>query len=579
MKSIKADPCSIESLFRNQFVIPDFQRPYSWSELQCAQLVSDLTSAFHDSLIDSSQEKYFLGNIIYYLADESSEEIWTIVDGQQRLTTLLMLMCALHETTRGSDEYTTLKHLIYKVDKQNIAIEGDVRLTSDVPPGERGYNPGDLKRVLALELEQMKEENKKNPFLLNYNRLSKDLDDWWRNNKDKWEGFINFLLKKVVLLPIKCESEWDALDLFEIINDRGVPLDDADVFKARFYKAVQADEKQEFVQRWNELSKHLDLFRIYMHISKAQNAPKGDYLTKRDKLRKYINDECLKNPKKPLAENWRPIVDSIERCHFYKTYKGKWCDDEVFSAKERIYWKILGEYPNKSWQYPLFVFINKHGLFTEDGLTLSKRKREDYLDLLEATVKFFFMRGIVHNSIDAVRDTAHEVCVKIEQDDLYVDAYKKHKNKQKDLDEAQRKMDAFNYGRSYRRGLAFLGSFLNKRQQATQESIVLYADKICGDIHLEHILPQNWRDKAPHDGWDKKAHGENYEKAGNLMPLERGTNTRSSDSFFRSKQRYYEESELEDAIDLRNAPPRWILEDLNKRHKEVVKRLMDFFKS
>lgn len=575
MKSIVANQESVEDIFsRRHFIIPDFQRPYSWSELQCSQLFSDLTSAFHDFQNDKAEDQsYFLGNIIYY-TDESGGKTWIIVDGQQRLTTLLMLLRALHEKTRVGKEYAELKRLIYKIDKSTgNAIDGDVRLESRVPPGERGYNPGDLKKVLTLTLDLKK--NKKNPFLLNYNRLKDDLDAWWRDNDAQWEGFIQFVCEKVVLLPIKCESEWDALDLFSIINDRGLPLDAADIFKARIYKAVDAKGKSQFIQKWNSLSGHLSLFLIYMHISKAKNAPIGAFSTHRNKLRNYIEDECLKNKKKPLKTNWKSLMDSLELCHFFKINVGKWCKDPDFSAKERIYWKILEAYPNESWQYPLFVFMHKYAKLKGESLVLSENKRDDYLELLERSVKFFFVKGVVHNSIEAVRVTAHKVCVQIEQNDTYLTTYKEECKG--DFNDLKRKLSDSDHGKSYRKGLAFLNSFLNSNQQ---KKLVAYADAICGDIHIEHILPQTWRDNDHYDGWkNKDAFEECVEKIGNLMPLEQRINIRSSDFFFRVKQKEYKISKIEDAKALsKQNPARWHPKDLEIRHDEAVKRLMIFFK-
>lgn len=568
MKSIHAEPMSIEDVFsKHRFVIPDFQRPYSWEEDQCEQLLSDLLAAFQDSPGAASDEnRYFLGNIIYYPAPLDSRT-WIIVDGQQRLTTLLLLMHALYKATR--DSYTSLRKSIFTVKKDTGEVTDEIRLASNVPPGEKGYGRDDLKKVLTGGAAEI---SKKNPFRQNYRRLNEILDEWWKNNEENWQQFIEFFNEKVMLLPIQCESEWDALDLFQIINDRGVPLDDADVFKARIYREVADDDKPDFIGRWNELGGHLNLFQIYMNIDKAQNAPAGAYSTKRIKLRKYMDEEVFKNKKKPLKKRWESVMDSLELCHFYKTNVGYWANDEIFSQKEKIFWAILGKYPNETWQYPLFVFMHKHAKFDGGELVLSENKKRDYMNLLESSVRFFYIRGAVRNSIEFVRTAAYKVCVQIEKDEDYFATYKAEYAD--DLRELEGKLLAASYGKGYSKGLVLLNAFLNPQQAAGT-----YAGKIFDKIEIEHILPKPWRINDHYEQWDENSHSEWVEKIGNLVPLEKKVNIRSSDNFFRVKQAEYKKSGIKDALDLSaKKPAHWHPEDAEARHQEAVARLMAFFR-
>ena len=89
---LKAEEKSILSLFtgdKNQYVIPPYQRPYSWTEEQCEELFNDLQRAFED---DNTNE-YFLGNIVIASSHEDKNRL-EVIDGQQRLTTLTLLIKA-----------------------------------------------------------------------------------------------------------------------------------------------------------------------------------------------------------------------------------------------------------------------------------------------------------------------------------------------------------------------------------------------------------------------------------------------------------------------------------------------------
>ncbi|MDR3153703.1 MAG: DUF262 domain-containing protein [Deltaproteobacteria bacterium] len=94
MKSLTATPLTIEKIFQEKYIIPEYQRPYSWENEQCETLWSDLISFFDDHYfnITDQTEQYFLGNIVIHPVDDGQ---FAIIDGQQRLTTLLLLIKAL----------------------------------------------------------------------------------------------------------------------------------------------------------------------------------------------------------------------------------------------------------------------------------------------------------------------------------------------------------------------------------------------------------------------------------------------------------------------------------------------------
>src|SRR4051812_8803820 len=106
MKAISADPKTVRKVFSDKYTIPDFQRPYSWEIDQCDKLWDDIVSFYNEK--KSSEDKYFLGNlVIHHSADQFS-----VIDGQQRLTTLLLLIKALHQkagTVRALEECLKLK--------------------------------------------------------------------------------------------------------------------------------------------------------------------------------------------------------------------------------------------------------------------------------------------------------------------------------------------------------------------------------------------------------------------------------------------------------------------------------------
>ncbi len=556
MKAIKADPIEIRKLFgAYEFIIPEFQRPYTWDTDNCDKLWEDIES-FMDSCIENNNknDRYFLGSIVVYKTDQN-EDVWSVVDGQQRLTTLFLLAKVLYDSNVS---YEVLKNMIYKKNKKTDLASEDLRLHSKVQTGDSGDFESIMKRGEPSKV------GSKSSFNLNYERLKTNFKYWLGRNRDKCDDFIESFLGQVVLLPIECDSEEDALTLFQIVNDRGASLSDADIFKAKIYKAAGQDCKS-FIGRWEDLGKDIDgLFRNFMHVSRA----KRDYAGKEIALRKYMEDHHL-GRNHQLESNWDSIV-----CNLENTYKILYEQEDTCSIIEQsnydwVYWKILLQYPNSYCQYPPIVFLHKYGKRNNEGefLVLDK-KQDEYIALLKNTVRYFFIKGVVHNAVNTVKDTAYRACCAIYQGRDYINEYEE--NSAKDKGKFLEKLESSDCGKC-KRGLVVLNSFLNDDQDSAD-----YRKLLSGKYDIEHILPKQW---AHYDKWDEDSYNENLEKIGNLMPLEKKCNIRASNEFFQRKQAEYKKSKVKDALDLSDKDPKtWYPEDVKKRHEESVKRLWEFFK-
>jgi len=103
--AINAKPETIQQFLTNSYVIPDYQRPYSWDEEQCSKLWEDISEFFND--INEEDAPYFLGNVVVY-NDNKKKRI--VVDGQQRLITLNLLVKALLD---NNGTYSILEKCLY----------------------------------------------------------------------------------------------------------------------------------------------------------------------------------------------------------------------------------------------------------------------------------------------------------------------------------------------------------------------------------------------------------------------------------------------------------------------------------
>ena len=568
MKAIQATPKSVRDIFsQHQFVIPEFQRPYSWGEEHCDELWDDIANFCEHA---DREDQYFLGSIVVYSDPATnSRQTWCVVDGQQRLTTLMILIKVLYENASTME---ILQRFLLRVNPNTDKIEPDkLRLKSLVQAGVGRDDANDLQTTILGRGEFVNQQNK---FKENYEYLKKKVEKLWeeKNPKDR-EQFISDFVDKVSLLPIECDSENDALDLFQIINDRGLQLDDSDIFKAKIYGAIEVPKNKEtFIERWGNINSHEFLFRLFMHISRAR---RGD-TNKEINLRKYILENHLTDRVK-LANEWNSILSSLEICHWVKDTKPI-CREKIeqiniTTADEKIYWRILARYTNDYWRYPVFVFLHKHVKgANSDEFYLPDDKQLEYLSLLRDTVCYFYIKGVVYNNVNRVRDTTYKVCAAIEEGRDYRNHYRDNivENKRNDIDALEQRLNDCEYGR-YRTGLVLISSIPDEIDDR-----IAYSRALEKKIQIEHILPRKWNN---YDCWNKESHAQNIDKLGNLIPLERKLNIAASNEFFQRKQEHYANSEIQDALDLsKKVPKQWYPKDVESRHEKVNARLMKFFR-
>lgn len=535
MKTITAKPEDIRTIFSREYQIPMFQREYSWEQEQCETLWDDLID-FHNE--KDKKDKYFLGNIVVHPIDES--EKFSVIDGQQRLTTLLLLIRALFDnagTVKALEECLKIK------DKLSSELTDNIRLNSDVIEGDK-------KNLEKIILEgRCDDENSR--LYINYDMFKKKISDWKQGKtSDELNKLILTFLDNVVLLPILCETEDDALNIFETINNRGLSLSDADIFKSKLYAGIESSKRSEFIDEWNELYDQEDLFRILMYICRAQE----NDISKEKGLRSYFSSKTgrLQNPSDVMA--------SLKKIN------------AILDTKTGIYndslWNILENYPNKYWRYPLYVFLHKYLIWKEDcELYLPEEHYEEYKKLVMLTTAYYFVKGVVYNSVNTVKDTTFKVCAKIENNDNYLSEY--IDNMGNDLKIFYDKLESADLGRC-KRGIILLSGFLNKSQ-----SVEDFYDLILNSsIEIEHILPRKWSDN---NDWDEQEAKEVMETLGNLAPFEKKLNISASNEFFKKKKNAYKESKFADIQDLVKLD-KWDYDEVKIREKNIIRRIKSFIK-
>ncbi|WRB97439.1 DUF262 domain-containing protein [Helicobacter pylori] len=229
------------------YQIPDYQRPYQWTEKNCEKLLDDLFSSYEYY----KESGYFCGSLVLIVINTDSEtnaETYDIVDGQQRLSTFILLAKVL-ATLYDKDLNPTSRELL---EKSLGDIDGEKR--ERLHFNAMGLNAKD-DFVYALEhfndSQASKNKNNKNNYLKNAICLKDYLKE--KEIKDI-NDFIRWLYFKVVFIKTTCPNVSMALRIFSVLNARGLPLHAIDVFKVELLKKLaNKKDQEEFVSRWSAL--------------------------------------------------------------------------------------------------------------------------------------------------------------------------------------------------------------------------------------------------------------------------------------------------------------------------------------
>ncbi|MGL2396334.1 DUF262 domain-containing protein [Helicobacter pylori] len=225
--------------------IPIYQRPYQWTEENCKKLLDDLFEDYEED----RESDYFCGSLVLVKSDPNSKtEIYDIVDGQQRLSTFILLAKVLADLYNDCLDSKHLEHLQEGWKDRHTERK---RLSFNTI----GSNAED-NFAYALEhfndSQASKNKNNKNNYLKNAICLK---DYLMKKEIKNIKSFIEWLYSNVKFITIICPNIDKALRIFNVLNTRGLPLNATDIFKGELLKELAKEEDQKkLVSRWNALN-------------------------------------------------------------------------------------------------------------------------------------------------------------------------------------------------------------------------------------------------------------------------------------------------------------------------------------
>lgn len=207
------------------FVIPEYQRSYAWTEEQAETLFEDLWEFTITSGGTERDDSYFLGSIVAY-ENKGEQEI---IDGQQRITSLFLLLRAIYtrliaspkteRTAEANNFIGKIEPAIWRTNKLTGTVDyKNILLTSKVVNNEGNER---LRKILETGIA---DEKATDNYSKNYRHFQKLFDKHATENPLMIYQFIYALLNQAILLPITTDTQDTALTIFSTLNDRGLPL-------------------------------------------------------------------------------------------------------------------------------------------------------------------------------------------------------------------------------------------------------------------------------------------------------------------------------------------------------------------
>ena len=572
MSKLNVDQTTIKDLFqspKSEFLIPDYQRPYAWGESECQTLWDDI----FDFAIPNNNAKafvpgseYFLGPIVTFNNNGKME----VIDGQQRLTTLMLLLRAfLGKFSKMQDEESistkkNIEQCIYKTDEFGRPDFNSLKISSEVA------TDNDKEEFMKILRTGESTKGNKCAYAQNYrffqDRIAEFIDEF-----PTYAAYLpTRIMSNCILLPIEAESQDTALRIFSTLNDRGKPLSDADIFKAKFYKYYSdLGQKNEFISRWKILEERCsrifhpfsgtpmdEIFTRYMYFLRAKAGNKNSTT---EALRKFYEKDdysVLKNP--------NTLNDLEDLSIFWEDVSNQ--DSEVFSNTILKDLFILNYAPNSMWTYFVSVYFMQNK--DENG----KLEENAFHDFLVKTIAFIWAYAIMNPGVNALRTPVYAEMINIiEGRSVTFDKFK--------FSEETLRSSIGNYeftnNRPITKSMLVWRAFQDRNQELLSIETL---------FETEHIYARKRQENE-----QALSNPRNLESLGNKAILEKKINIRASEYTFDDKKKYYlgfqnakgeykEGTKVSELIYLATTKDDFTEQDIINRYNRIVDSFIDYLK-
>ncbi|MCK9335174.1 MAG: DUF262 domain-containing HNH endonuclease family protein [Candidatus Cloacimonetes bacterium] len=347
MSKIENHKYTIYQAFNECFYnVPDYQREYVWQEKEVVRLLDDIV----DEMDGNSKTEYFVGTII--VTPRESNNQFDVIDGQQRLTTFYLILCAMKALFDLRGEENEINSLI---SSSKVLETGKTKKILKLEPRYDGAfeiiqciikkNKDSLTTEKAIKASGINTFGALKNIVNAYGTVYDYLNDNFPET-DKLLKFWAYLANRVVFIQISTEIS-SALKIFETINERGIGLNPMDLMKNLIFRQADADEFSKLKDEWKKITKPLEerqekplrFLRYYLMSNYPIDNSRKDYILREDEIYDWLVDEknaSLCGYKKDPFAFVKHLIDNLKCYLAYIDGKDKDGKDNVYTDNLRM---------------------------------------------------------------------------------------------------------------------------------------------------------------------------------------------------------------------------------------------------
>ena len=553
MSQITGEKVSLKKLFSDEFFfsIPEYQRPYSWKREQCEQLFDDIDESNRDN-------EYFMGTIILQEIGSIGSGIkYDIIDGQQRITTLQILLACLRDRVENNDYKISTQSKIYQRQNPADGIPEKVRLEVK----EKNFFKKYVQKENGTSKSEIDAANTQNDSQLNLlNAIKIFKDKLLELSQHQINSLIEHISQRCVVMYVSTQNFDDAYRLFTIINDRGLQLRRIDILKANNLEPgviTNAEERTWFANIWENIENDLCSSNFEKLISFIRTI----------EIKEKAKDDILKEYNKLVFEKNKILrgKDFIEYLNEYKNiYQTLILDKDIYEKDDEykiisIPYKnllnIMDDFlPSNDWIPPILYFYKRFG----------KQKMLNFVQKLENK---FVADWILGATATKRVINMNAILRKIEQcsniDELLASevlSFNKSEYKDRLLQDI--------YEEDYIKYILLKLEYIESEQNV---------ERRYGTLSVEHVLPQKPNSNS---SWLKDFNNEERilwtNKLSNLVLLSKRKNSSASNLEFNAKKEKYIKGRITDLGRSQKllSYSEWTPIILEIRQKQIIEQLL-----
>jgi hypothetical protein len=532
---MKAEERKISSILTEQicYEIPPYQRPYSWEKENVQQLLDDLWEAY-----SQKDSEYFIGSLI--TIERERERPYEVVDGQQRLTTLNLILARMRD--RITDD-AVKADLGKRILPRNV-YTGE----AETPRLMLRKKDQTFFRKHILEAQPLPEKDREDLEAPRRHLIeNSEVVDTFCQPKTQQELrlFANYILQQVWVVFVTTYSWQSAYRLFNVLNARGIPLSNADLIKNTLFGVLgaQANRSDELEERWLELEEELGIERLdpfFGHHRTSLVAAKA-----RGSLHEEVEPLIRAHAGGPFA-----FLDDVIRSaeNYMRIIEGDFKDARSMRAL-----RSLRRVEYDDWIPALLAFLNQ---------PVARLDTADYVDLLEKVTLQNWVRRLGRTA----RQTVYYQLISAIKTGKTADEVRQVFRNNAQNDEFLELLGGELYGRPFDEAV------LLRLEEASQDESV--TKSYNGRLTIEHVLPQALKDDYWKARFTADEHGVWLHRLGNLALLCGHKNYKAQYYDFDRKKKIYGERNQKVSFDLTKEicdQAEWTIDKIKARHERLLK--------